>query len=115
MFSKTRKSTGRNGLGLGLVVVAVLSATPAIPYSGEYFVTCRLDPNGDNFLALRECTGSGCDRIMKLPPDTFLLSMEPDTGSGWRDVIVLKGLQDESYSGPRGWVYDKYICPVIYK
>lgn len=112
---KMRKSAGRHGVILGLVTTAMLAATPAVPYSGEYFVTCRLDPNGDNFLALRECTSSGCDRIMRLPPDTFLMSMNPDTGSGWREVIVLNGLQDESYSGPHGWVYDKYICPVIYK
>lgn len=98
----------------GAVLVATLLALPALPYSGETFVTCGLDPNGDNFLALRECASSKCDMIMRLPPDTFVFTMEPDSGQGWREVIVLDGMQDDSFSGPTGWVYDKYICVINY-
>ena len=97
---------------VALAMFGSLLAAPALSYSGETFVTCNLNPDGDNFLALRECASSKCDMIMRLPPDTFLMSMNPDEGSGWREVIVLDGLQDESYAGPSGWVYDKYICPV---
>lgn len=98
-----------------LVTVGALVAAPATPYSGETFVTCNLNPDGDNFLALRECGSSKCDMIMRLPPDTFLESMNPADGSRWREVIVLDGLQDDSYAGPSGWVYDKYICAVSYR
>ncbi len=95
--------------------VAVAITAPAIwAYSGENYVVCNLNPNGDNFLALRTCGSSKCDMTHKLGPDTFLLSMEPTAENRWREVIVLDGLQDESYSGPSGWVYDKYICEISY-
>ena len=95
--------------------VAVAITAPVLwAYSGENYVVCKLNPNGDNFLALRSCGSSKCTMTQKLPPDTFLLTMNPDAESHWREVIVLKGLQDDSYSGPSGWVYDKYICEVSY-
>ncbi len=103
---------GRGALAaIGLTVIA----TGASAYSGENFVTCNLDPNGDNFLALRSCGSSKCQMTKKLGPDTFLLTMEPNSVKGWREVIVIKGLQDQSYSGPDGWVYDKYICEINYR
>jgi len=95
--------------------VAVAITAPVLwAYSGENYVVCKLNPNGDNFLALRSCGSSKCTMTQKLPPDTFLLTMNPDAKNHWREVIVLKGLQDDSYSGPSGWVYDKYICEVSY-
>mgnify|MGYP000159151380 CR=1 FL=1 len=86
----------------------------ALAYSGEYFVTCNLNPQGDNFLALRTCGSSKCPMTHKLGPGTFMLSMEPYAVKGWREVIVLRSLQDQSYSGPHGWVYSRYICEVRY-
>ncbi|MEP3045406.1 MAG: hypothetical protein ABJL55_05745 [Roseibium sp.] len=86
----------------------------ALAYSGEQFVTCNLNPQGDNFLALRTCGSSKCQMTHKLGPGTFMLSMEPYDVKGWRQVIVLKSLQDESYSGPSGWVFSKYICKIQY-
>ena len=83
-------------------------------YSGEDYVVCNLDPNGDNFLALRSCGSSKCEMLQKLGPGTFLLTMDPDSENGWRAVIVKTSLDDESYSGPNGWVYDKYICRIQY-
>lgn len=95
------------------IAMGVTLAAPVLwAYSGENYVVCNLDPNGDNFLALRTCGSSKCTMTHKLPPDTFLLTMNPEAQNHWREVIVLKGLQDESYSGPAGWVYDKYICEV---
>ena len=100
---------------ISAALLALAVSAPALhAYSGEHYVTCNLNPNGDNFLALRTCGSSKCPMIMKLAPDTFLISMEPNAQSRWREVIVLKGLQDENYSGPSGWVYDKYICGVSY-
>lgn len=99
---------------------AVFATTIAITgsalwaYSGEHYVVCKLNPNGDNFLALRTCGSTKCAMTHKLPPGTFLISLEPYAEKHWHEMIVLKGLQDESYSGPSGWVYDKYICAVGY-
>lgn len=101
-----------NRLTTAMLITAWASQAGA--YSGEHYVTCGLDPNGDNFLALRACPDSGCAIRAKLGPDTFLITLEPDSENGWRQVIVIRGLQDDSYSGPSGWVYDKYICEIRY-
>jgi len=95
--------------------VAIAITAPVLwAYSGENYVVCKLNPNGDNFLALRTCGSTKCTMTHKLPPNTFLLSMEPYVENHWREVIVLTGLQDDSFSGPSGWVYDKYICEINY-
>ena len=90
-------------LGLGAAAYA---------YDGEQYVTCHLNPDGDNFLALRTCPNSGCDMVKKLGPATFVVTMEPHGTKGWREVIVQQNSQDWSYSGPKGWVFEKYICLV---
>ena len=95
-------------------LLALGTSNAALAYSGEYFVTCNLDPYGDNFLSLRTCGSSRCPEIARLGPDTFMISTDPYGERGWRQVIVLNSLQDQSYSGPRGWVYSKYICAVRY-
>ena len=94
------------------LAAALATAGAAYAYSGEQYVTCKLDPNGDNFLALRTCGSSSCEMIRKLGPDTFVITMEPYETKGWREVIVQQGSQDWSYSGVKGWVYGKYICKV---
>ncbi|MCI2400588.1 hypothetical protein [Aliiroseovarius subalbicans] len=101
-----------------LFTVAALAVTllagTASAYDGEQYVVCNLNPNGDNFLALRTCGATKCDMKMKLGPGTFVITMEPYSENGWRPVIVQNGIQDWSYAGPSGWVYDKYICEVRY-
>jgi len=93
--------------------MAVIGASSAVmAYSGEYFRVCRLNPQGDNFLALRTCGASKCQMLKKLGPNTYLISTEPWGINRWREVIVLESLQDQEFSGESGWVYDKYICPV---
>lgn len=99
---------------IGSTLLIGVTSTAALAYSGEQYVICNLNPQGDNFLALRTCGSSRCDMLMKLPPDTFLMTMEPTSVRGWREVMVIKGLQDQSYSGPAGWVYGKYICKIRY-
>jgi hypothetical protein len=96
------------------VTLAVAFAGDAFAYSGESFVTCKLNPKGDNFLALRTCGSSKCEMTRKLGPGTFMLSLEPKAVKGWREVMVVKSLEDESYSGPTGWVSAKYICKIQY-
>ncbi len=89
-------------------------ATALHAYSGEQYITCDLDPQGDNFLALRSCPAGSCQLLAKLGPDTFLLTTDPEFENGWRQVMVINGLQDQSYDGPVGWVYGKYICEIRY-
>jgi len=90
------------------------AAAPAQAYSGEDFFVCHLNPYGDNFLSLRTCGSSRCREIMRLGPGTSLSTLEPYTVKGWRQVIVRRAPNDESYSGPSGWVYSKYICRTGY-
>ncbi len=96
-------AAGLTALGLGAAAFA---------YSGEQFVTCHLNPNGDNFLALRTCPNSNCDMLQKLGPSTYVVTMEPYSTKGWREVIVQQNARDWTYSGQKGWVFEKYICPV---
>ncbi len=93
--------------------MAVAAMMPAIAtaHSGESYVVCNLDPNGDNYLALRACGAPKCELLMKLAPNTGLLAIEPYSGSPWREVTVRSGAQMLPI-GPDGWVYDKYICEV---
>ncbi len=97
-------------LSLGMSIFT----TSAFAYSGEDFVVCRLNPAGDNYLSLRTCGSARCQEIRRLGPGTFLISLEPYAVKRWREVIVKRHAQDESYTGPSGWVYSKYICKIQY-
>lgn len=99
---------------LGALVFGAATAGTLLAYSGEVYAVCKLDPNGDNFLALRRCPSSECQMIRKLGPGTFLHTMNPSSEGRWREVIVKRNIQDESYTGVSGWVYDRYICKVSY-
>ena len=101
-------------LALALAPTLALLASSALAYDGEQYVVCKLNPDGDNFLALRSCNSASCDMLMKLAPGTFLITMEPYSDKGWRQVIVQRGIDDWTYSGPSGWVFDAYICEVSY-
>lgn len=97
-----------------LAAAAASIAFAAHAYSGEQYVTCNLDPNGDNWLALRTGHDVHSKRIAKLGPGTFLITMNPDPVGQWREVIVQKHIEDWSYEGMSGWVYVDYICQVVY-
>lgn len=95
----------------GLILSA--SAGAAGAYSGEVFTVCRLNPNGDNYLSLRQCGSSDCAELLRLGPGTFLWTEEPYSERRWRAVIVMRDINDEyPVNRPRGFVYDKYICKV---
>lgn len=94
--------------------LALAFSDQAAAYDGEQFVVCNLNPNGDNFLALRSCGSSKCKMLRKLGPGTYLMTTEPWAENGWREVIVQKNIQDWNYQGPSGWVYGKYICRITY-
>ncbi len=98
-----------------LAAIVSLAGFPAAnAYDGEQYVVCNLNPNGDNFLALRSCGSTSCDIIRKLGPGTFVITVDPFEVKGWRAVIVQDNIQDWSYSGVDGWVFAKYICEIRY-
>lgn len=95
-----------------MAIAALVLSTAALAYSGEQYVTCNLNPNGDNWVALRSAPDSSAKRLMKLGPATFLITWEPTARGKWREVSVQKDMQDWSHSGPSGWVHTDYICEV---
>jgi hypothetical protein len=64
----------------------------------KYYIT-GLDPNGDNWLALKSAPNLHAPRLRKLPPDTSIIFISRD--GNWTQV----SLDD----GSRGWVYSKYV------
>lgn len=97
---------------LALAAAGVWFAGAALACEGEFFVTCHLDPNGDNRVALTAAPNLGAKRLMKLGPGTCLLSRSPDPAGNWREVVVQPDLQSCSCSGPQGWVHTACICRV---
>lgn len=67
--------------------------------AGQHFVT-GLDPNGDNFLALKEAPNAASRRILKMGPDTRL------------EVLSQHGnwLQVRLADGTTGWAFGKYVA-----
>jgi len=99
---------------LAMAIAVIGIATSALAYDGEQYVTCNLDPNGDNWVALKAAPDLRAQRLMKLGPGTFLITTEPYAQGKWRQVIVQKDMQDWSYAGSSGWVYTDYICEIRY-
>jgi hypothetical protein len=64
----------------------------------RYFVS-GLDPNGDNWLALKSGPDLKATRLRKLPPDTPLTLLSRN--GEWMRVLL-----DD---GQEGWVYSKYV------
>ena len=99
---------------LGAAAFGVALASSALAYSGEVYAVCKLNPDGDNFLALRTCGSTKCPTTHRLGPGTFLLSWNPHSERGWRQVTVMRNTNESSATGPSGWVYEKYICEVLH-
>ena len=97
---------------LATCALIIASSSAALAYSGEIYTVCKLDPNGDNFLALRTCGSSKCHMSHKLGPGTFLFTWNPTSEGRWRQVTVMHNTNMSSATGPSGWVYDRYICEV---
>jgi hypothetical protein len=68
------------------------------PATRWHYVT-GLDPNGDNWLALRAGTDAWSKRLAKLPPDTLLEVME--ARGGWLRVKLIDGRD--------GWVSGRFV------
>jgi hypothetical protein len=114
-----------------LALAAPLHAQPAVPvmYGGEAdFDACPtvgevagLDPQGDNFLALRAGPGGSYKMLKKLGPGTRLILC--DARGGWLGVVVDNGsgcgttspiAKRQPYRGPcrSGWVFKRYVREV---
>ena len=85
-------------------IVSLTAAMPAQAYSADVFRVCRLDPNGDNFLALRSGPGSNYRMLDRLGPGTIVMDWE--RRGRWFRVSV------GSVNGREGWVYSSYLCLV---
>lgn len=91
-----------NGLGIAVTVLEVEStqATPppaALPPVLHYVT--GLDPNGDNWLALKEGPDIRSRRLAKLASGTSLL-VEEKRGRWWRVTLA---------DGRKGWVASEYV------
>jgi len=84
-----------------LAITLALTAT-AQAYSPDVFKVCKLDPNGDNFLALRSGPGSSYQMLEKLGPGTEVMDWE--RRGKWFRVSV------DHVNGREGWVYSAYLC-----
>ena len=85
--------------GLALTLVFVV---PAQAYAPDVFSVCGLDPNGDNFLALRAGPGSSHAMLARLGPGTVVMDWE--RRGNWYRVSV------GDVNGTEGWVYAAYLC-----
>lgn len=90
------------------VVAAPIDPVPATPpverapatAGGSYYVT-GLDPNGDNWLALKAAPDIRAARLAKLGPDTILLT-DGERSGAWMKV--------RTTDGQEGWVAARYTA-----
>ena len=92
------------------VVLNLSMLTGSYAAQGDQYYVCRLNPQGDNFLALRSCSSAKCQMLKKIPPDAFILETNARPEGRWRQVRILAGLPNQGNSKPIGWVFDKYLC-----
>lgn len=84
--------------------VALAGAMPAQAVSYDIYAVCGLDPNGDNFLALREGPSTNHRLLARLPPGIELAEVR--RVGDWMEVIVLPDWVRE------GYVFARYTCLV---
>lgn len=89
---------------MGTALPPAKPAAPAEPFrttiaARSYAYVTGLDPNGDNFLALRTSPGGDGQRIATMGPDTLLQILE--RRGDWRRVALLDGTM--------GWAHGNWI------
>ena len=82
-------------------------AGPAAAYSGDHFKVCRLDPNGDNFLAFREGPTSQSRLLLKMGPGYDVEVRGQRENGRWFPAATV----DSSGKFIFGYVYDSFVCP----
>jgi hypothetical protein len=85
-----------NQFGIDVQELDVTPSTSAKP--ARSFVR-GLDPNGDNWLALKAGPALSTQRIAKLPPGELLIVL--DVRGDWKKVTI--------ENGQEGWVHGKYV------
>jgi len=90
------------------IVAAVVSSfgppSRQVQAQEQYFYLVGLNPQGDNFLALRSEPGGRGQRLAKLGPET-LLSPTGRRSGPWLQVEVV----NTANAGMYGWVHDRYV------
>jgi hypothetical protein len=96
-----------------VVILIILAFTnPASAVSGQAYLVCNLNPNGDNFLALREGPSSSHRMLMTLGPGSIVEARGTQEGK-WLSVVV-EHANDQTFLRdlPAGYVYTDYLCPI---
>ena len=91
------------------LICLCLLAGPLAAATGEAFEVCKLDPEGDNFLALRDLPTVESHLVEKLGPGTLLTASGDLVEGKWLPVVVETG---SSGLQPYGYVYAGFICPL---
>lgn len=100
-------------LRICLVACLLMFGASAYAFSGQGYGVCRLDPSGDNFLALRSGPGAEHPIIMRLPPDTVVEERGDPTNGKWLLVVVERTPQHTYLRDlPSGYVWGDYLCPL---
>ncbi|WP_099864411.1 SH3 domain-containing protein [Pararhizobium haloflavum] len=81
-----------------------MAVSSAWGVSVDIYAVCRLDPNGDNFLALRDQPDVRSRMLLKLPAGTRI--EEWGRVGNWMQVDV------EAEGRPSGYVHASYTCLV---
>lgn len=96
-----------------LTAFLLMLGPSAYAFSGDGYSVCRLDPSGDNFLALRSGPGAEHPIIMRLPPDTVVEERGNPTNGKWLPVVVEQTPQHTYLRDlPSGYVWADYLCPL---
>nr|WP_138976402.1 SH3 domain-containing protein [Microbulbifer agarilyticus] len=103
----------RVGIQIGLkvlllAIVSLLATLQATAYSGDHYRVCNLDPQGENFLALREAPMATSRLVMRLPSGYDVEVRGPRKNGRWFPVATV----DEKGSLIEGYVFDAFVCPV---
>ena len=93
-----------------LLIALICAGTGAAAKSGDGYKVCGLNPNGDNFLALRSGPTSSAQMVMKLGPGTVVESRGVRQGN-WLAVVILQA-NGRTYlrNLPSGYVFTRYLC-----
>lgn len=91
-----------------LLILATLFAMISTPsVAGTAYEVCRLDPEGDNFLALRDLPTTESHMVLRLGPGTIVESRGEVVEGKWMPVVVQNG---DTNTLPYGYVYTSFIC-----
>jgi hypothetical protein len=92
----------KKAIATAALLALLTSAAQAVSY--DVYRVCGLDPNGDNFLALRSGPSSNSAMIAKLGPGTELHgNWFPERDGNWMQVYA----EDWTLEG---WVFVRYTC-----